>query len=168
MLLVLLSLQLSEVEDFTRLLLCIKAHYACLRLWAHSGFVLMRQLIVAAPCVCCHRCSRRYSMPVWHQCLLQFHLTELVIKSRTDTTHQIAAVITSELHCVHKAISLAETPSTPPCLCLPFFFPFCLQQSSGFSLVTNSFHFVLIRSMIILSTSCKIHHPQGRLVTDVL
>lgn len=161
---------MSEVVSFTRSFVSIKAHYACLRLQLQSGFVLMRQLIVAAPCVCCCRCSRRYSTAAWHRCLFQFHLAALVIKSWTDTTHQITTVITSQLHCVHKTISLSETASPSPCLSsllpLSFLTLICLARLprlSGVSPVTNGFHFALIRS-IILSTSCKIHQPRGRLL----
>lgn len=151
---------MSKVENFTPLFLCIKAHYGCLRLRSQSGFVLMRQLIVAAPCVCCRRCCRRSSTPVWHQCLFQSRLTALVIKSPTDTTHHIAAVITSELHCVHKTVSLAEARSPPPLFMSSFFlsrhrFVLCLPRLSGISPVTNSFHSALIHSMIILSISWK-------------
>lgn len=76
----------------------------------------MRLLIVAAPCVCCCCCtgSRHYSTSAWHQCLFQFHLIALVIKPGTDTTHHIIALITSELHCVHMTISLAQTSTLPP------------------------------------------------------
>lgn len=70
----------------------------------------------AAPCVC-RWCSRRFSTAAWHRCLFQFHLAALVIKSWTDTTHQITTVITSELHCVYKTITLSETVSPSPCLC---------------------------------------------------
>lgn len=79
----------------------------------------MRQLVVAAPCVCCRRCSRRSSAPAWHPRLFQFHLTALVIKSWTDTAHQITAVITCERRCVHKTISLTPTPFHPPPHVLP-------------------------------------------------
>lgn len=111
--------RMSKMVNFPLSFLCIKAHYACLRLRLQSGFVLMRKLIVAAPCVCRRRCSRRYSTAACHRCLFQFHLAALVIKSWTDTTHQIMTVITSERHCVHKSISLGETASPAPCFCPP-------------------------------------------------
>lgn len=158
---------MSKVENFTLLFLFIKARYARLRLRSQSGFVLMRQLIVAAPCVCCRRCCRRSSTPVWHQCLFQSRLTALVIKSRTDTTHHIAAVITSELHCVHKSVSLTEARSPPPLFLSSFFLPRhrfvpCLPRLSGISSVTNSFHSALIHSMIILSISWKNSSSTGQ------
>lgn len=158
---------MSKVENFTLLFLCIKARYGCLRLRWQSGFVRVRQLIVAAPCVCCRRCCRRSSTPVWHPCLFQSRLTALVIKSRTDTTHHIAALITSELHCVHKTVSLTEARSPPPLFMSSFSLPRhrfvpCLPRLSGISSLTNSFHSALIHSVIILSISCKNSSSTGQ------
>lgn len=97
----------SKALNFNFRLFRGEANYACLQ--PPEQFVLMRQLIVAVPCVYCCGGSRRYSTWAWHQCLLQFHLIALVIKLGTDTTHHIIALITSEPHCVHMTISLAET-----------------------------------------------------------